>query len=124
MTLAIRVDGADPTPPYEQIRRQVAGAVASGVLAPGTRLPTVRQLAGDLGVATGTVMRAYSELEAAAVVVTGRGAGTVVAPRPAPPPGDRSDALDSAAHRYAEEARRLGVGAPEALAAVAKVLGV
>lgn len=79
MSLAVRVDPSDPTPPYEQLRRQLAGAIQAGTLASGTRLPTVRQLAGDLGLAPGTVMRAYSELEASGLVTTRRGLGTVVA---------------------------------------------
>ena len=37
--------------------------MSAALMAPGTRLPSVRQLAADLGVATGTVMRAYAELE-------------------------------------------------------------
>lgn len=82
MTFAIRVDAVDPTPPFEQVRRQLAGAIQAGVLVAGARLPTVRQLAADLGLAPGTVMRAYRELESAGFVTTRRGQGTVVAPVP------------------------------------------
>lgn len=58
MTLqAVTVDVLDPTPPYEQLRRQLADLVGSGVLASGDRLPPVRQLAADLGLAPGTVAR-------------------------------------------------------------------
>lgn len=80
MSLALRLDAADPTPPFEQLRRQLATAIRAGALAAGTRLPTVRQLAGDLGVAPGTVMRAYRELEEAGLIETRRGSGTTVAP--------------------------------------------
>jgi GntR family transcriptional regulator len=73
------VDLVDGTPPFEQIRRQVVAHVASGLLSPGDRLPTIRALATDLGLAAGTVARAYKELEADGVVVTQRRAGTVVA---------------------------------------------
>ena len=59
----IRIDLSDRTPPYQQIRAAVLAALATGDLRPGDRLPTVRQLAGDLGVAPGTVQRAYAELE-------------------------------------------------------------
>jgi DNA-binding transcriptional regulator YhcF (GntR family) len=77
----LRVDPASPVPPYEQVRSQVHEAVEHGALVPGDRLPTVRRLAADLGVAPGTVARAYRELEAQGVV-EGRGRnGTVVAPR-------------------------------------------
>ncbi|GAA1889668.1 GntR family transcriptional regulator [Lapillicoccus jejuensis] len=78
-TLDLRVDEGDPTPPYEQLRRQVAGLVASGDLPAGERLPPVRQLAADLGLAAGTVARTYRELEQAGLVQTRRGAGTRVA---------------------------------------------
>ena len=62
--VALVVDPDDPTPPYEQLRRQVRDLVGGGVLRPGDRLPPLRQLAGDLGLAVGTVARAYRELEA------------------------------------------------------------
>lgn len=71
---------ASPVPVYEQIRAQVAAAVAVGTLQPGDRLPASRDLARDLGIAVGTVQRAYGELEAAGVVVSRRRTGTIVAP--------------------------------------------
>ena len=75
----IEVDPASAAPPFEQIRDQVRTHVDTGQLAPGDRLPTVRGLAAELGLAAGTVARAYRELEADGVVVTGRRAGTTVA---------------------------------------------
>ncbi|MDR0284375.1 MAG: GntR family transcriptional regulator [Propionibacteriaceae bacterium] len=120
--MIVRLDAADPTPPYEQVRRQLATAVAVGELAPGTRLPTVRQLAGDLGVATGTVMRAYAELESAGILVTARGAGTRVAPAPpggTPAPDDR---LAVAARTYVATARTLGASQDQTLEAVVQAL--
>jgi GntR family transcriptional regulator len=74
----IDIDLGSGVPPYEQIRAQVAGHVASGALRVGDRLPTVRALAADLGIATGTVARAYRELEAEGVVAGRRRLGTVV----------------------------------------------
>ena len=59
----IEVNTRSAVPHYEQIRSQVTRAVLTGSIAPGTRLPTIRQLAGDLGLATNTVARAYRELE-------------------------------------------------------------
>lgn len=73
------VDLEDPTPPYEQIRRAILDQVAAGVLVTGDRLPAIRALAGDLGLAPGTVARAYKELEEAGVFITRRGAGTRIA---------------------------------------------
>jgi DNA-binding transcriptional regulator YhcF (GntR family) len=75
----IEVDSTDPTPPFEQIRRQLADQIRTGALASHSRLPSVRQLAGDLAIAPGTVARAYSELEAEGLVETSR-TGTRVRP--------------------------------------------
>jgi len=115
--MIIRVDPADPTPPYEQLRRQIASSIATGELVPGTRLPTVRQLAGDLGVANGTVMRAYSELESAGAVVTARGGGTRVADNP-----ERADDLTILTHAYVSQAMATGASPDQILASVQKVL--
>ena len=57
-------------PPYEQLRQGVTALVLGGAVAPGARLPSIRQLAGDLGLAGGTVARAYRELEADGIVTT------------------------------------------------------
>ncbi|MEL4504807.1 GntR family transcriptional regulator [Luteococcus sp. H138] len=106
MSLQIRVLDSDPTPPYEQLRAQIATAIATGQLATGTRLPSVRQLARDLGVAAGTVARAYKELEQAGLVATGRGAGTrVTGSASAPTP----DPLPALARDFVARARALGV---------------
>jgi GntR family transcriptional regulator len=78
VTPRIVVDTSAATPPYEQIRAQIAGLVASGELKPGDRLPTVRALAADLGIAANTVARSYKELEAVGVLTTRRRAGTTV----------------------------------------------
>jgi DNA-binding transcriptional regulator YhcF (GntR family) len=106
-TITLDVTSGDP--PYEQIRTQLAGQVASGALAPGTKLPTVRALAETLGLAANTVARAYRELEHAGVVTTRGRAGTVVN-------GDGADrASKEAARSYADAMRALGVGQDEAL---------
>lgn len=78
----LTVAADDVTPPYEQLRRQFAQLIGSGILRPGERLPPVRQLAGDLGLAAGTVARTYRELEAAGLIRTRRGGGTRVADQP------------------------------------------
>jgi DNA-binding transcriptional regulator YhcF (GntR family) len=101
--IAVRPDA--PENPYEQIRRQVLDAVASGRLLPGTRLPSVRALAGGLGVAANTVARAYRELEQAGVVSTRGRNGTVVEASG----NDVGRHLGAAASGFAEEAARWGV---------------
>lgn len=104
------LDPGSTDPPFEQLRRQVATRAASGDLPPGTRLPTVRALAEQLGVAAGTVARAYKELEFDGVVVTeGRRGSFVRSSGAAGSPDARA-----AATTYAAEARRLGLGLDEA----------
>jgi len=76
----LTVDASGRTPPYEQIRDQLRVQIVAGELDVGTRLPSVRRLAADLGVAPGTVARAYRELEQAGLVRTNRRTGTIVAP--------------------------------------------
>lgn len=72
------VDHEASEPPYEQLRRQITEVIDSGGLAPGEKLPPVRRLAEDLGLAANTVAKAYKELEARGVVATRGRAGTTV----------------------------------------------
>ena len=108
MTFAVHLSKDDPTPPYDQLLRQIAAAIGSGLIAAGTQLPTVRQLAGDLGVATGTVMRTYEELEIDGLVRKGRGAGTTVAAIPVLSPTDQRDRLDRLTQTFIVDAKLLG----------------
>ncbi|AJT41774.1 GntR family transcriptional regulator [Psychromicrobium lacuslunae] len=78
MNTQLSIDLSSPIPPFEQIRSQLASMISIGALSPGARLSPVRALAADLGVATGTVARAYKELEAAGLVESRRRSGTVV----------------------------------------------
>ena len=102
---AVEIDLRSPVPPFEQIRARITDLVAAGELPAGTRLPSVRALAGDLGIAPNTVVRAYRELEAAGVVRTARGKGTVVADAP-PAPDDA--AVGAAVERAVALARAAG----------------
>ena len=104
------LDPSSTEPPFEQLRRQIATRAASGDLAPGTRLPTVRGLAEQLGLSAGPLARAYKELEADGVVVTEGRRGTFVRSTAAAGTG----AAHTAATTYAAEARRLGLGLDEA----------
>ena len=76
------VDAADPTPIYAQLERSIRAAIASGALATGDKLPTVRRLAVDLHVNPNTVAKVYAALERAGVLATRRGAGTFVRENP------------------------------------------
>jgi DNA-binding transcriptional regulator YhcF (GntR family) len=110
------VDPRSPIPPYEQLRQQITALARAGVLAPGARLPAIRQLANDLGLAGGTVARAYRELENDGIVTTHGRHGTVVAAG-----GHRAAApasLLSPARRFAAEARRVGASVDDAITAL------
>ncbi|WP_073917992.1 GntR family transcriptional regulator [Streptomyces sp. CB02009] len=105
--LTLLVDTRSPVPPYEQVRTQLAALILSGQLPLGERLPSVRQLAADLGLAAGTLARAYRELENAGLVHSRRGAGTRVTRPPGPTPTTEAQLLQ-AAQAYVAAGRRLG----------------
>lgn len=77
--MKLKVDMKSGTPIYAQIVAQVEFLVASGRLKPGDAMPPIRALAEQLLVNPNTVARAYRDLEAAGVVASRVGAGTVVA---------------------------------------------
>jgi GntR family transcriptional regulator len=122
--LRLQVDLASPVPPYEQVRAQIAGLVSTAELDAGTRLPSVRQLAADLGLANGTVARAYRELEATGVVDLRRRSGAFV--RVGKPVGDddhrRAVALAAAADHFAQVVEELGSDVEPVLVAVRTAL--
>jgi DNA-binding transcriptional regulator YhcF (GntR family) len=114
----IRLDPTAREPLSEQLRSALASRIDSGRLAPGERLPTVRDLAGELDLAPNTVAKAYRDL-ASAGLIDGRGRrGTFVSERFAAPLGERDARLSAAAEIYARRARQLGAGPSAARAAV------
>lgn len=108
----IEVDAQSATPPFEQVRVQLLSQIIDGELVAGVRLPTVRRLAGDLGLAVNTVARAYKELEEAGLVQTRGRAGTFVAAN-----GDsvRQEA-HAAALTFATRMGQLGINRTSAIA--------
>lgn len=114
------IDARSATPPFEQLRVQVIDQVRHGQLVAGDKLPTVRRLAEDLGLAPNTVARAYRELERDDVIETRGRHGSFVAAT-----GDAtSKQLQLAAATYAERAKALGVPPNEALDTVRAALGL
>ena len=114
--MIVTVDPTSAVPPYEQIRSQISNLIVTGALSPGTRLPAIRQLSADLGVASGTVARAYRELERAALI-GGRGRrGMSVRKAPEGAAADVAvEQLNQIARELVLRARRLGVEPDEAL---------
>ena len=118
----ITIDDDSSVPPYEQLRAQLAFRVRAGHVVAGERLPTVRQLAGDLGLARNTVVRAYRELEAAGLVIGDGRRGTVVTSRPNNS-DDRTSLIDEAAARFLAELAVLQPSLDELVAALRRVSG-
>lgn len=116
--LSLNVDPTLPDPPYAQLRSQVVAAIAAGSLAPGAKLPTVRALADQLGLAPGTVARAYKQLEADGAIETRGRAGTFVSLAEDPL---RQEAQRAAA-AYAARTRSLGISDTDARELVTQAL--
>lgn len=118
MTLQIDIDAASSTAPFEQLRSQVADQARSGALPVGHKLPTVRALAGELGLAANTVAKAYRALESDGVIETRGRNGTFVAAA-----GDAAAReAAAAATAYAQRAHRLGLDHAAARAAAEEAL--
>ncbi len=122
--LVIRLDNTTAIPPFEQLRAQLSVMVGVGRLEPGTRLPTVRALADQVGMAPGTVARAYRELDNEGVL-EGRGRrGTFVVDEP--PHAEmvqlRRRRIADAASRFVFDLDQLGAGDDEARAALEQAL--
>lgn len=118
----LTIDKASSEPIYLQIRTQVIAAIAQGDLQPGDALPSVRNLARDLGVNLHTVNKAYAVLQDEGhVVMRGRG-GTIVADLQTSASPDHREKTDdrmlAALEQLAAEYRACG-GTPEGFVALA-----
>jgi GntR family transcriptional regulator len=116
MSFAFNIDAAHPTPLYHQLERAIRFAIATGKLAIGDQLPTVRQLAVDLRINANTVAKVYLELERAGVVETRRGVGTFVKARhfEATRDKDREREMHELEDHFLGKAAQLGFSAKEA----------
>jgi len=111
----LRIDPSDATPIWSQIEEGLRRLVASGALAPGAVVPSVRDLAKELRVNPATIAKAFQRLTDAGVLTVRRGNGTYVADAPpAMSRTERARILREAAGRYANLAATLGVTKEEA----------
>jgi GntR family transcriptional regulator len=111
---ALHVNPSDSTPIWSQIEEGLRRLVASGALAPGAAVPSVRDLARELSVNPATVAKAYQRLAEAGVLSVRRGDGTYVADAPrAMGRPMRQRAMREGALRYASLAATLGSTLPE-----------
>lgn len=116
--MMLTVDPRSAVPPFEQMRVQMLALVSSGDLAPGTRLPTVRRLAEDLGIAPNTVARTYRELEGDGIIETRGRHGSFVSSH-----GSVAERkAQEAASAYAARIRQLGLAPDAGVALVAAAL--
>lgn len=110
-SVGLTIDPKGALPPFEQLKAQVLAGVADGTLIAGTKLPAVRVLATDLGIAPNTVARAYRELEADGILETRGRNGTVIKAK-----RDDTAALGQlAAQAYADRIRELGLDPEDAV---------
>jgi GntR family transcriptional regulator len=102
----VSIDPRDATPIYAQLHRALRAAIATGRLAVGDQLPTVRQLAVELRINANTVARVYGELERGGVIETRRGVGSFVSATPAQahPPRERDRRLRALVTRILHDA--------------------
>ena len=110
--MMLRVDSTLALPVYEQIREQVVRMVLAGTIEPGTRLPTIRQLANDLHLAKGTVAKAYALLEEAQILETRGHRGSFILSPPREQPVEDlglGHELAGSAEAYVIAAKQLGV---------------
>ncbi|NUW35481.1 GntR family transcriptional regulator [Nonomuraea sp. SMC257] len=115
----IVIDSGSPVPPFEQLRAQLARQIQDGALPVGSRLPTIRHLAADLGLAVNTVGRAYRELEEAGLIETRGRAGSFVSAA-----GEEGrERARRAAAEYAAVIASVGIDASEAIRIVQAALG-
>jgi GntR family transcriptional regulator len=76
--MIIQIDFAAETSIYTQLKNQIVMGIAAGELAPGEALPSIRQLAGDIGINMHTVNKAYQQLKTEGYLVTHKRSGVIV----------------------------------------------
>ena len=119
--LRLEIDLTSDVPIYRQIRDRIVRGAASGALAPGERLPTVRQLAADLGVNPMTVNKAYALLKAEGIIVMDRRRGAQIGESFAQS-GTPDDDFDGKASLLLSEARTKGVSKQALLARISEIV--
>ena len=120
--MEISIDPKSGVPLYRQIIESVKFSIARGVLTPGAKLPTVRQLAVDLEVNPNTVIRAYREMELGGVLDTQQGSGTFVTKhRPEIDALERSRMLDQILTELLARASGYGFSLDEVLEGLRKL---
>ena len=108
----IAINYRDPRPIYEQIQAELRRLMLTGALPPGSRLPSVRELAGQLAINPNTIQRAYRELEGEGYIVSVPGKGSFCA-QFSPQSDPRREELLTRLEETVRELRWLGVSEEE-----------
>ena len=102
----------DPNwPIYLQIIEEIKKRAVRGIYPPGGRLPSVREMALQMGVNPNTMARAYSELERDTFLFTQRGQGSFVTETPERVESERERLAEAAVRRFVSEIKELGTNA-------------
>lgn len=108
-TIQITIDDDSGIPIWLQLRNRLIYLITSGYYATGDKLPTVREMAVDLGINYNTVSKVYQDIERDGYIVSKRGKGTFVAERgPAEAEAAKSE-VDFLADEFIRQCRELGV---------------
>lgn len=91
--MIIEIDAHSEEPIYLQLRQQIIIGIAKGELKPNEQLPTVRQIADELGMNAMTVSKGYQQLKEEGYLITDRRKGTLVAPIPVEKKEEKTAAL-------------------------------
>jgi GntR family transcriptional regulator len=116
-----RLDGSSGVPPYLQLVHQVRQSLLLGYLREGDRLPTVKEVAGDLAINPNTVVKAYRQLEHEGLAGGRPGQGTFITATLAPPPADADQALRASLERWFRDADEAGLSDEAVTALIAVV---
>ncbi len=113
----VTINYKDSRPFYEQVKAELRRLVVTGVLPPGEKLPSVRDLAGQLAINPNTIQRAYRELEAEGYIISVPGRGSFAAAREDAPDPRRAELIEKL-RETAKELRWLGMTTEEIVAEI------
>ena len=116
-----RLDGSSGVPPYLQLVHQVRQSLLLGYLREGDRLPTVKEVAGDLAINPNTVVKAYRQLEHEGLAGGRPGQGTFITATSSPAPPDAQEALRESLERWFRDAEAAGLNDDAVTALIAVV---
>jgi DNA-binding transcriptional regulator YhcF (GntR family) len=116
-----RLDGSSGVPPYLQLVHQVRQSLLLGYLREGDRLPTVKEVAGDLAINPNTVVKAYRQLEHEGLAGGRPGQGTFITATPPAAPPDAQHALRASLEKWFRDAEKAGLNDDAVTALIAVV---